>query len=74
LVDTPININLLNIINKGVFCLVQITKTQMDWLITNGYLKIHKGKYQNMVVVNKQKKSSYKRRYVSEDIAKFLNM
>jgi len=46
----------------------------MDWLIINGYLKIYKGKYQDMVVVNKKKKSSYKRRYVSEDIAKFLDV
>ncbi len=51
----------------------QITKQEKDWLIKNNYLKIKRGKYEDLTVTSRKKsKSKRKKYYVSEPIYKKL--
>lgn len=52
--------------------MIQISKEQADYLIKNGFLKSFKGKYQDLTITCRDKKSCRKKHYVSRDIAKFL--
>lgn len=45
----------------------------MEWLIKNGFLKLNRGRYPNLIVCNKQRGKAHKNRYVSDPVAFHLN-
>ena len=53
--------------------MTRIHKSDKDWLIKNGYLKIVKGKYVGLIVCNKNHNSNSKTYYVEDRFAKLLN-
>lgn len=52
--------------------MIEITKKQMVYLIKKGYLKLDKGKYVDLVILNRHKKSKRKKRLVPRTYKRFL--
>ncbi len=50
----------------------QITKEEKDFLISKGYIKRYNGKYADLIILNKHKKSNRKKYYTTEIIARNL--
>lgn len=53
--------------------MIEISKQEMDYLIRKGYIKNRKGKYIDLIITGRKKKSKNKKRYVPEHIASKLN-
>jgi len=53
--------------------LIKITQEEKQWLIDKGYLKHLKGKYQGLVVCNKDHSSKSKTYYVEDRYVRWLN-
>lgn len=50
-----------------------ITKSQMEWLIKNGYLQVKTGKYEDLIVTSRKHGKGHKDRYVSEPVYNHLS-
>ncbi len=50
----------------------QIDKEEKDWLINQGYIKLKRGKYLDLVVLNRQKNARCKKYCTTEVIAENL--
>lgn len=53
--------------------MIEISKQEMNYLIEKGFIKTSKGKYKNLIITGREKKSKNKKRYVPEHIADKLN-
>lgn len=52
--------------------LIQISKQEMYYLIEKGFLKSYKGRFTDLVVLGRQKKSKNKKRLVPPSYARYL--
>ena len=52
--------------------MIEITKTQMEYLISRGYLRLEKGKYVDLIITSRKHGGKRKKRYVPWTYEKFL--
>ena len=52
--------------------MIMITQKEKDWLIEKGYIKSVKGKYEGLIVCNKEHKSRNKTYYTLDSNAYYL--
>lgn len=53
--------------------MVKVSKSEVEYLIKNGYLQSENGRYPDLIVCSKRKRSGGKQRYVPDPIAEKLN-
>lgn len=54
--------------------MIEITKEQLDYLIEKKYLKMEHGRYPDLVILNRHKKSKRKKRLVPHTYEKYLGV
>lgn len=52
--------------------MIQISKEEAEYLIAKGFIKNVRGKYRDLIVLNKGKKAKRKKHYTTEPIAQKL--
>ncbi|MDD3292446.1 MAG: hypothetical protein PHY19_07950 [Methanocellales archaeon] len=52
--------------------MIEITREEMNFLIREGYLRMYRGKYPDLIIIGRNKKAKRKQRYVPRTIARFL--